>query len=63
MKDTGQDPIGIFLHNQEMPFPYLIRGTTFLSITTIYFYKFIITPSIATSESTSEHLPLGDFTT
>ena len=46
MKDTGHYLIGISVHPQEM---------AFLSITSMYLYKFII-PSIRMSEGTTEKL-------
>jgi len=52
-EDTGQYPIEIFLH-QEIP-PPLKSGMDFLSITSVYLYKFII-PSIGRREPTPEKL-------
>jgi len=56
MKDTGQYLIGI-----NFPPPsgnaFLISGVAFLSITSIYLYKFLI-PSIGISEATTEKLKL-----
>jgi len=60
MKDTGQYPIGIFLHHQEMPFLYWL----FSLITSIYLYKFII-PSISISAAKfklPQNIFLGFFT-
>jgi len=50
----NQDPVGIFFHQQEMPFSYL--EYIFL-ITLMYLFEFIVS-SIGISESTPEKLKL-----